>query len=428
MSCSTKAAPGSCSRRSCLLLLVLLTGSALVVSNEADGSDVIISGQPFSGKAVHQLLQEQFAAMLADLSLLLALDEQQHPPLQQQTPTAAAPATSAAPTGHRLPPGVNAAHRLQPPSTKNAHLAAGLGQQLLMWLGQGHCWSCCQLVLQLLLQSGVQLQLKGNVVDNEALATPEAVREMLLLGTSPPFGHPQQQHVQQPALVPGMAAGTSASVPRSHHGSGHMITPGGQQHISKQQQQQQDEAGASSTLPATYAAAAMPISSPLSEGKAAGSGAPDPAASHGTAAGVPGGAASAAAIACQHETYVTPYHTPMTTPYHTPVLDPETPSHQQQHQSLRSLLAMGSSSASMGSSSSMATMLQARQFLTSSSTLVGSSSTATATSSTLQQQQQQRQQQHQMQGTPSSLSVASRSSRRSFKRRVTGVIDKLLKR
>jgi hypothetical protein len=76
----------------------------------------------------------------------------------------------------------------------------------------------------------------------------------------------------------------------------------------------------------------------------------------------------------------------------------------------------------------MATMLQARQFLTSSSTLVGSSSTATATSSTLQQQQQQRQQQHQMQGTPSSLSVASRSSRRSFKRRVTGVIDKLLKR
>jgi len=212
---------------------------ASLVSNEADGSDVIISGQPFSGKAVHQLLQEQFAAMLADLSLLLALDEQQHPPPQQQTPTAAAPATSAAPTGHRLPPGVNAAHRLQPPSTKNAHLAAGLGQQLLMWLGQGHCWSCCQLVLQLLLQSGVQLQLKGNVVDNEALATPEAVREMLLLGTSPPFGHPQQQHVQQPALVPGMAAGTSASVPRSHHGSGHMITPGGQQHISKQQQQQQ---------------------------------------------------------------------------------------------------------------------------------------------------------------------------------------------
>jgi hypothetical protein len=79
-----------------------------------------------------------------------------------------------------------------------------------VWFMDTRCWSCCQLVLRLLLDLRVHLHLHGQPVTAASIASVPAVQQLLQAAAAPnpavlaaaPQEHQQQQQPQLPVVVP----------------------------------------------------------------------------------------------------------------------------------------------------------------------------------------------------------------------------------
>lgn len=138
---------------------------------EDEPGQLNLRGRLFDGSSdVHQLLNSQYLAMLADLGLLIEL-------------------ASSSSSSHE---------------THHASMAAEVGQQLLTWFVDNRCWSCCQLVLRLLLDLRVHLHLHGQPVTVASIASVPAVQQLLQAAAAPAavLGAAPQQQAQLPVIVP----------------------------------------------------------------------------------------------------------------------------------------------------------------------------------------------------------------------------------
>lgn len=194
------------------------SGSSRMTFEEEDAENhVSLRGRLFDGADVHQLLQQQFLAVMSDIGLLLDLAAAA---VQGRSADAAAAGVNVNRTkiavtidvddgssrGAAVPPSAAAAE----PVEVTRIMASAVGQQLLTWAGGLNCWACCQLVLSLLLDFGVELAMQDTVVGREHLATAANV-QALLLGTVVPEA--AAALADEPPLAAEPAASASSPLP-----------------------------------------------------------------------------------------------------------------------------------------------------------------------------------------------------------------------
>lgn len=162
------------------------SGSSKQTFEEEDAEHCVsLRGRLFDGDDVHQLLQQQFLAVISDIGLLVDL-----------AAAAAAGGATAAAAGvavHSTEIAVTVGHGREPrrdpapasPSEVIRIMASSVGQQLLLWASSLDCWSCCRQVLTLLLDIGIEVAMNDSIVTRHQVATVADVQDLLLGGRSP---------------------------------------------------------------------------------------------------------------------------------------------------------------------------------------------------------------------------------------------------